>query len=412
MKKIIITESQYDKLIEVKTVKTITEKIAHARKTINESTAVNEAISDTLKSYLRKGLLTTAVIGGLLSNNVSAQELAAAGVPPAQISQATEQIKGSGIDINKIDQALQNQLKKEAPGVLNKYMSLPQEQKIATLKAIQGKIKSIGDLKNFDYRFILGSQLTPDKANDNLSQIGQDIVKTVSVDTVFTTVSNPVGNFFKFNTATIENPDSLRQMLQPIFDSYTRVDKIVIISSSSTLRNTKESEGKTWLQLSTDRANAVENVLTGMKTSCGNCGQNVTTLGDQISINPNGTNGDGTSGPPSPFEANPKYVQRYQEMAATNPNYAPQFWKSKGQGEALPMDQLDQYKQYQYVNIEVTGTVIKDKVEEMPYFDYLAMTVKKSGGKIKEAKKGEKQNVGVCKNKVKNVKVQKNFGGA
>lgn len=84
--KYIITEEQYKRLIgkkqTQKVVKEIVEKIDRMRNNLNEGKLLNEGIVDTLKTYLRKGLLTTSVIAGLLeSHRVSTQDLANAGVP-------------------------------------------------------------------------------------------------------------------------------------------------------------------------------------------------------------------------------------------------------------------------------------------------------------------------------------------
>jgi outer membrane protein OmpA-like peptidoglycan-associated protein len=398
--KIRIKESQYNALLERKVVKSIMEKIEHSKKTLNESEQIDEAISSTLKDYLRKGLLTVGVIAGLMANNVSAQELQSAGVPQENIAQAEQMVKGKQIDLNQIEKAFIRNAEKSDRVVLDRYNKLPQEKKIAVLKAIRNNIDKLSDINKIDFGLLIGSKASPEQVGGRMQNIGKEIVKVVSVDTVYTTSSTPVGNYFALNSSELQNTEELQSKLQEIMDSYTKVDKIEIVSSSSTLRNTRESEGKTWLELSTERADAVKNVLVGMKTSCGGCGVNATEINEQIVSNPNGTNGDGTSGPKSPYEVNPKYVQAYQEKGID-----PKFWQSAAQD--APLENIEDYKQFQYVNVVVTGTVMIDKVEEMPNYDYLSMRIKQEGGKIKPQKKAGKQDISVCKIKVPKVKMQK-----
>jgi len=399
--KIRIKESQYNALLERKVVNSILERIEHTKKTLNESEQIDEAISNTLKDYLKKGLLTVGVIAGLMANNVSAQELQSAGVPQENIAKAEQMISGKQIDLNQIEKVFIKNAEKMDRIVLKKYNELPQEKKIAVLKTIRNNIDKLSDIKNIDFGLMLGIKLSPDKMAKNVLNFGSEVVKVVSVDTVYTKTSTPVGNYFSFNGSNIENAEELKTKLQEIMDSYTKVDKIEIVSSSSTLRNTKESEGKTWLELSTERANEIKNVLVGMKTSCGGCGVNPTEINEEIvSINPNGTNGDGTSGPKSPYEVNSKYVQAYQQKGID-----PKFWQSAAKD--APLENIEDYKQFQYVNVIITGTVMVDKVEEMPNYDYLTMVIRQKGGKIDPPVKAGKQDVSVCKIQVPKVKKQK-----
>lgn len=397
--KIKIKESQYNALLERKVVNSILEKIEYSKKTLNESEQIDEAISNTLKDYLRKGLLTVGVIAGLMANNVSAQELQSAGVPQENIAQAEQIVSGKQIDLNQIEKAFIKYTEKTDKIVLDKYNKLPDVKKIEVLKAIRNNINKISDISKIDFTLLLGSKLKPDQVG--MQNIGMQIVKVVSVDTVYTSSSTPVGNYFPNNGSTLENTEELQNKLQEIMDSYTKVDKIEVVSSASTLRNTRESEGKTWLELSTERANAIKSILVGMKTSCGGCGVNSTEITEQIvSVNSNGSNGDGTSGPKSPYEINPKYIQAYNDN-----NIDPKFWQSAAQD--APLENIEDYKQYQFVNVVITGTVMIDKVEEMPNYDYLSMRIKQEGGKIKVHKKTDKQDISVCKIKTQKVKMQK-----
>lgn len=95
MKKIIITESQYNALLEKKRrekaiTKKILEDIDRVKSRLNEGELLTEAITDVIRRYWRKGLLTTAVLATLLSQGVSAQTLTQAGVPQNQIEMATK----------------------------------------------------------------------------------------------------------------------------------------------------------------------------------------------------------------------------------------------------------------------------------------------------------------------------------
>ena len=93
LKKYIISENQYNKLIEIKKKeKILAEKlikdINKRKKYINESAIMNEAIVDILKKYFSKGLLTTAVISSLLANNIEINDLISAGVSQNEIEKA------------------------------------------------------------------------------------------------------------------------------------------------------------------------------------------------------------------------------------------------------------------------------------------------------------------------------------
>lgn len=97
MKKIIITESQYNALLEKKRrekaiTKKILEDIDRVKSRLNEGELLTEAITDVIRRYWRKGLLTTAVLATLLSQGVSAQTLTQAGVPQNQIEMATKNV--------------------------------------------------------------------------------------------------------------------------------------------------------------------------------------------------------------------------------------------------------------------------------------------------------------------------------
>lgn len=99
MKKIIITESQYNALIEKKRKekeisKKILEDIQKVETKLNESELLTEAITDVIRRYWKRGVLTVAVIATLLSQGVNAQTLEQAGVPQNQIEMAQSKVGG------------------------------------------------------------------------------------------------------------------------------------------------------------------------------------------------------------------------------------------------------------------------------------------------------------------------------
>lgn len=73
MKKYIIKESQYKSLIELKKNRILAEeiinKISRVHKSLNESVIINEAITDIVNSYKRKGLINETIIKILIYSN-------------------------------------------------------------------------------------------------------------------------------------------------------------------------------------------------------------------------------------------------------------------------------------------------------------------------------------------------------
>ena len=91
-----ITESQYNQLLESKieqkkVFNRICEEIEKKKKSINETTQLNEGIVDTIKGYLRAGTLTIGIITALLlAMKVDTNQLKQACVPDQAIQTAVQ----------------------------------------------------------------------------------------------------------------------------------------------------------------------------------------------------------------------------------------------------------------------------------------------------------------------------------
>jgi hypothetical protein len=90
MKKYYITEEQYKHITNKKQTEKVYNDIVNEIREynlyLNESIQLNEAVVDVLKKYVKKGLMTTALISSLLSNNiVSANDLQYAGISEDKI---------------------------------------------------------------------------------------------------------------------------------------------------------------------------------------------------------------------------------------------------------------------------------------------------------------------------------------
>jgi hypothetical protein len=90
----------------------------------------------------------------------------------------------------------------------------------------------------------------------------------------------------------------------------------------------------------------------------------------------------------------------------------PAYWKSASQ-EAPMFDiedlksnkrLVDQYKQYQYVKVVISGDVVETETNEIINIDYLKMESKKYGTSIKKNPKGRQQGVKIqsCPVKIQN----------
>lgn len=400
--KYIIKKSQYEQLLENKrkeatVIKKILENIRRAENSLNEGEMLNEAIVDTIRRYFKKGLLTTAVIASLLANNVQAQQLAQAGVPQQKIEQALNQEQGGEMSPNKIEKKLLNVLKKRGQvGIIKQFNSLDANAKSQLLTVIAKSIKNLSDIDKYEYR--ITDWLSKEVSNSKYSEIGQQqkiIVDTVTVNIV----KDFVGNFAQ-NSSELQNIDQTREELQKIFNSFDEIRTITIVASSSTLRNTGEAEGKTWKQLATERADILSNIIVGMSYDLGGEGVNPSHTINQamISIDSDGENGDGTSGPKSPYETNPQTVAYYTEKGID-----PSLWKSAATQE--PYADKNDYAKHQYVKVVITGNVVEDNTDQIVNYRYLVMSEKKEDIKVYKAKQQDnrigKKSVIPCPIKIK-----------
>jgi len=400
-----ITESQYVSLLEKKKeenkiFKQICEELNKKRSQLTEGTQLNEGIIDTIKSYMKKGLLTATLVASLLSaNQVNAQQLQQAGVPKATIEQGIEKAKynPSEMSTKQIeDRLLQIMRQNKLKGSLEDYSKLNPQQKQNILNGIKSQIKSLDDVN----QIAIGGWEKYDKTNaikfDTQKSSSERIVAT-TVDTLATV---PLINNFTKNSYQLSNPEQVKSELQDLIKGYHTITSITIESSSSTLRNTGESEGMTWKELSQKRAEQVANLLIGQNIDLGGEGKNV--IGkitpEMVVINSDGQNGDGTSGPKSPYESNPETIKSYQERGID-----PSLWQSAAKEDALDPSQLSEYDKYQYVTIKVVGTVVEDTKETVDTYNYryVYLQVKKEGGEIKTGSDHKKVDISKCTVKVK-----------
>lgn len=394
MKKYLITESQYNKLIELKktensTIKNIIEEINKRKNNINESTILNEAIVDVLKKYFRKGLLTTAVISSLLSNNVDAKDLISAGVSQNEIDNASKNIVKPATDnIDKIENQLIRSLKKRGQqGTLQQYESLNQEEKNNVLRSIQQSGKNIDDI---DISIYLNR--TKELNGDRYTKIGEK--REIEVDTIYVDSVIDYSADFEFNSAKIKDINKLRNDFQNIINNFYRIDKITIVSSSSTLRNKGDFLGLTWEEGSQLRVNAMKEVILGIQYNLGGCGLNPVNQISENMINQNikGSNGDGTSGPKSPMEIDQEGIDWYNQN-----NIPENLWKSDADENPYGTIEdvrnnpniLNEYKKFQYVKLLIKGEIVETQTNEIVNYNYLKIE-KRDKIKIEKVKEGKK----------------------
>lgn len=404
---IFITEHQFKALVELKkkekTILTnIIEDIRKHNGTLNEASLIEEGIVDTLKNYASKGLMTTALIASLLaSNNVNAQQLQAAGIPQEQIVQASNK-SNSDIPLNKIENRLihimkQNNLK----GSLDAYQKLDHQQKQNILQGIKSKIKSIDDVDKFDYASI-GNWQKSQMTNPNAIQFDQKSQQVISVDTIISLVTVPLQQSFIMNSAELSNPKEVQDAIKEMLNAFTEVDSVIIESSSSTLRNRGDFENLTWQQSSQKRAEAIVNLINGLEHDLGGQGVNPkqTITPEMIKINASGQNGDGTSGPKSPYEVDSQATQSYQQRGIDS-----KFWQSAA--KEAPLQNIEDYNQYQYVNISIKGRIVETDTQDIPSYRYIVLMVKENGGNIKlEQGTQKKQDYSKCPVKITTPKVK------
>lgn len=405
--KYILTESQYKSLIEKKRTKKITEMILEdlerVKKNLNEGTMLNEAIVDTLKRYGKKGLLTVAVLTSLLANNVSASDLTQAGVSPNDIQVAQQSDKK--INPKVVERAIVNNLRRAgAKGTLQQFQGLDQQRKINVINSIANQLGGdLSKLRNMDLSLYLGRH--SELKGDQFSKVGQQ--STITVDTIYIDVVKDYGTEFAFNSAKLKDQAGTQKEFQEYLNAFKTVEKITIVASSSTLRNTGDMENTTWKQSSQSRVDVIKQLLVGMEYNLGGCGANETnTITENIiDQNINGTNGDGTSGPQSPFEVDDKMVASYSDR-----NINSEMWQSASEEAPLiTTDEykanprsIDAYKQYQYVKVVITGEVVETKTNEIISLDYIKVMAKKDMSTInRNPDKGKQQGVKVQKCPVK-----------
>lgn len=401
-----ITESQYRQLVESKqkerkTLLTITEEIDSKKRSLTEGTQLNEGIIDTVKKYMRAGVLTASILGSLLAaQKVNAQQLQQAGVPTELVQKAqaqAEKIKfnPSEMSTKQIEQRLVQIMKKNGlEGSLRQFQNLSPTQKQNVLTGIQGKIKSLDDINHISF----GNWEQYDKAgNPNTVQFDQMVTQKIRVETVDTLSTIPVTNSFQLNSTQLSNPQQLKATLTELIHNYTEIDSIVIKASSSTLRNKGEAEGMTWKELSQARAEEVSKLLIGETIDLGGGGKNIVgkITPDIIKINSDGTNGDGTSGPKSPYEVG-EYAQNYQARGLD-----PKLWQSASQEAPLPETQINEYNKYQYVTVVIYGRIVTTQTDQVPSYKYVVLSVKKAGGKIETGSNKKSTDVNQCPVKVK-----------
>ena len=398
-----ITETQYRKLVEskqkeTKILKSITEEIDAKRKTLSEATALNEGIIDTIKKYWRAGMLTAGILGSLLAaQKVDAQQLQQAGIPTELVQQAQQKVKfdPAKMSTKQIDDRLLQIMKRNGlDGSLRSYNSLSPQQKQNVLIGIQGKIKSLDDINHISF----GNWEQYEKGgNSNTIQFDQKVTQKIRVETIDTLSTIPVTSSFQQNSYQLSNPQQLRATLDQLVSNYTEIDSIVIKASSSTLRNKGEAEGMTWKELSQARAEQVSNLLIGQNIDLGGEGVNIVgkITAEMVHINSDGTNGDGTSGPKSPYEVG-EYAQNYQERGID-----PKLWQSASQEEALPETQINDYSQYQYVTVVIHGRIVTTQTDQVPSYKYVVLSIKKAGGKIETGTNKKSTDVSQCPVKIK-----------
>lgn len=402
-----ISESKFKELVEIKkiesdTLKKISEELDQKKATLTEAKLLNEGIIDVVKKYWRSGLLTAGILASLLgAQKVDAQQLLQAGIPTELVQQAQQKVKFNPSEMtnNEIESRLVKIMKKNGlDGSLKSFNQLNPQQKENVLNGIRSQIKSLDDIN----QITIGDWSKYAQNNPNAIQFDQQSSQKITVETVDSVATVPVQHLFVTNSFKIANPENLKQDFTDLIQGFTQIDKIEIIASSSTARNTGEAEGMTWKELSQARGEAVANLLIGQKIDLG--GENKNTVGEitsqMITINSNGTNGDGTSGPKSPYEVSPEYIQSYKERGID-----PKLWQSAAKDDALPLERKNEYNQYQYVIVKIYGRVVTTQTEEVPSYRYVILQVNKFKGDLKTGQDKKTQDISKCSVKVKKVKM-------
>jgi hypothetical protein len=176
---------------------------------------------------------------------------------------------------------------------------------------------------------------------------------------------------FKNNSAVILENEQLRDSLQKVFNCYYEISEILIKTS----RNTGDFENITWEEGSLLRANNIKDITTKLNYTLG-CENPVKEINDSmIKIDASGENGDGTSGPKSPYEVEDKYIQYYK-----NNNIDEKYWESNAKEK--PLSNISEYDKFNNVEIFVNGVVLEENEDLFRNFKYLQMIQLDSGKKI------------------------------
>jgi hypothetical protein len=298
------------------------------------------------------------------------------------------------MDDRSIEQKILKNLKRVGyEGTLKKYNSLPPEQKTQVIQFVKGELNKGKDINDVIIGISDFVNFNPGQGIIATKKAGEKLV----VDTVFSQMTLPVKSSFVDNSWEIPDVESLKASLQDSLNSFMQVDSIVIKASSSTLRNTGQAEGLTWKELSQKRSDALINVLNGMNYNLGGCGANPnnTISTNIIKVNINGSNGDGTSGPQSPYEADPSIVQSYKERGID-----PKFWDSAAKED--PLQNKNDYEQYKYVDVIIYGQIVETHTESIVNYQYVVIKTQKKGGSLKKSNKINKNvDISSCPIKIK-----------
>lgn len=380
MKKYIINENQYKYLIELKKNKKIYNDIVSEIKQyelyLNESINLNEAVIDVLKKYAKRGLLTTALISSLLSNNiVSANDLISAGIPKEKIEQVEKkENKFSHFEIlENLIKILKTRGNKRDKEMYYNLIKLNDDAQKKITKEISSKITDLDDMWKYKYNILTSQDEDKYDKYQNISLIDKEEIIKIDSSFVETKITNLEKNF-KNNSAKITNQNNLKKDLENIFNGYHTINQIIIKTSSNTLRNTGDFENMTWEESSLLRANEIKKIILNIKYTLG-CDNPIKSIEESIiKIDASGENGDGTSGPKSPFEVEKKYIEQYKKRGIDEI-----YWKSNA--TKAPLKNLNDYEKYNYVHIIIRGVVLEENKKIYRNFKYLQMIDINSGDK-------------------------------
>jgi hypothetical protein len=384
MKKYYITEEQYKYLTTKKqTEKIYNDIVNEIRKYdlyLNESHQLNEAVVDVLKKYAKKGLMTTALISSLLSNNiVSANDLMSAGIPKDKIENVQDD-KFSHMEIlNELIKILKTRGHERDEPMFEKLVSLDDDAQKKITSEISSRINDLSDMWKYKYNILTTADKQFDTDRRDISQIDKE--KIVKVDTsLVTTNIKGLEETFKNNSAVILKNEELRDSLQKVLNCYYNVNEILIKTSSNTLRNTGDFENVTWEEGSLLRANNIKDIISKLEYSLG-CENPTKKIDDSIiKIDASGENGDGTSGPKSPYEVEDKYIQYYK-----NNNIDEKYWKSNA--KESPLSNISEYEKFNNVEIFINGLVLEENEYVYRNFKYLQMIQLDTGKKTSKKTK-------------------------